>query len=788
MAGLISTLGSAFLGWAFRKQDAVTAASRRDGDGLVVDMIHGRSPPRRGTQEFVRAYKTLPTLGAITRRRAVGVASIQWRLYQSLPGTVAMRLRTPNACGGIRSLRGRHLRKATRSLVDNGRLEEVDKSPLLDLLERPNRTMTGRSFWTLTSKYIDLIGECFWLVDRDPLTGVPTALWIVPGTWVKKVPDFRDPTFEVQNNAWRARIPEGDMVWIKDHDVDQPYERGIGVGMSLGDEIETDEYAARMAKAIYFNRGQPGLMVTVEGVQSKAELELFKTEWLEKNQGPSKAGQPHFVTKKVTAEQLSQTFVEVQHNENRKFERDAQMFGFGMPPEAMGVVENSNRATIASAEYFLAKYGTEPTAELIASELNAWIVRDFGAHYYLYYDDVVPENVERADELVKVMPWLLKVNEHRERLGFEPLPEGEGELHVVPSGLGAVVTLQELAAPSATMLPAPGSPSSTPMFDQMLAALGIQPLTETPLWQQMLQVGAAGAAGGPPKVAQSAWKTLPGFDDAPEAGATWKSLPGFSAPRALPKAAAAHLDTILNAATPEDLWAPLEPVMRDLLQAWGERTFEEIGKSTDDFDAEDPRLQRMLDDMLRDDVTALINKTTRDKLRTALVGALHDRTSLDEAARAVFDEADVSRAGLIANQSTVVISERSKLVAFAQAGIAKREWIATPDGRTRESHWALDGQQVPLGQRFVIPAGEEHAGASTMEPGGFGIAELDINCRCTTAAVVDAMARMSPDSRRMFWRKTEADREQWYSRAERAISRGFGRQMRAVLAAIQAAG
>jgi HK97 family phage portal protein len=773
--GIFDSIGRFFS----RKQDVISRATKADGDGLVVDMIHGRSPPRRGTLEFLRANKTLPVLGAITRKRALGVAGIQWRLYTSTPGTVALRQR------GLRGKKGKPLREACRALVDNGRLEEVERSPLLDLLEKPNRAMTGRTFWILTSKHIDLVGESFWMVDRD-LNGTPIGLWVVPPTWVKKVPDFRDPTYEVQNNAWRARIPEGDMVWIKDHDVEQPYDRGAGVGMSLGDEIETDEYAARMAKALYFNRGTPGLMVTVEGVQSKAELEAFKQEWMQKNGGPGNAGQPHFVTKKVSAEQLSQTFVEAQHNEHRKFGRDAQMFGYGMPPEAMGVVENSNRATIESAEYFLAKYGTEPMADLICSELNAWVVRDFGEHLFLHYEDVVPENVERADALIKATPWMCKVNELRERAGLEPLEGIEGEIFVVPSGLGAVSDLTALALPSATMMPAAPTAtgqSSTPMFDQMLEALGLGPMAATPLWQQML-AGALPLAT-PPAPPSPAWKALPGFataNDPATADAAWKALPGFG--RALPAHHAAELDRILNAATPEDLWEPLEPVMRDLLQAWGERTFEEIGKSADDFDAGDPRLQRQLDDMLRKDIEQLINKTTRDNLRAALVDALNNGTSLDAAAREVFVDADTKRAGLIANQSTVVMTERTKLSAFAQAGVAKREWISTPDGRTRASHWALDGQQVPLNQRFVVPAGEEHAGASTMEPGGFGVPELDINCRCTTAAVVNA--RMSPADRRLFWRKTETDREPWYDRTERAISRGFGRQMRAVLAAIAA--
>lgn len=53
-----------------------------------------------------------------------------------------------------------------------------------------------------------------------------------------------------------------------------------------------------------------------------------------------------------------------------------------------------------------------------------------------------------------------------------------------------------------------------------------------------------------------------------------------------------------------------------------------------------------------------------------------------------------------------------------------RQWDSTLDKRTRPAHRELDGQLREMDQPF------EYMGHTAMYPGGFGVAKLDINCRC----------------------------------------------------------
>ena len=69
-----------------------------------------------------------------------------------------------------------------------------------------------------------------------------------------------------------------------------------------------------------------------------------------------------------------------------------------------------------------------------------------------------------------------------------------------------------------------------------------------------------------------------------------------------------------------------------------------------------------------------------------------------------------------------------------------RVWDAAIDGRTREDHAQMDGEKVKKGELFTLPDG------STAEaPGLSGVAEQDINCRCSVRVEVDGY---SPEFRR----------------------------------------
>lgn len=95
----------------------------------------------------------------------------------------------------------------------------------------------------------------------------------------------------------------------------------------------------------------------------------------------------------------------------------------------------------------------------------------------------------------------------------------------------------------------------------------------------------------------------------------------------------------------------------------------------------------------------------------------------------------VSKAGL-SNATRIVRTEGHRIQQSSthdaqQAAKAKgcevvKQWNAALDGRTRDTHRALDGQLREIDEPFKVH------GKSTMYPGGFGDPAEDCNCRCTS--------------------------------------------------------
>ena len=53
-----------------------------------------------------------------------------------------------------------------------------------------------------------------------------------------------------------------------------------------------------------------------------------------------------------------------------------------------------------------------------------------------------------------------------------------------------------------------------------------------------------------------------------------------------------------------------------------------------------------------------------------------------------------------------------------------KTWRTMQDDRVRDPHWALEGSTVPYDAYFYVD------GAKALRPHGFGVPELDCNCRC----------------------------------------------------------
>lgn len=72
----------------------------------------------------------------------------------------------------------------------------------------------------------------------------------------------------------------------------------------------------------------------------------------------------------------------------------------------------------------------------------------------------------------------------------------------------------------------------------------------------------------------------------------------------------------------------------------------------------------------------------------------------------------------------------------------QKMWMATLDGRTRQTHQSLDGQIRGIDEDYKSPSG-----ASGKAPGMMGLPGEDINCRCSSVSIVEGI---KPTHRRAY--------------------------------------
>jgi hypothetical protein len=239
-------------------------------------------------------------------------------------------------------------------------------------------------------------------------------------------------------------------------------------------------------------------------------------------------------------------------------------------------------------------------------------------------------------------------------------------------------------------------------------------------------------------------KASPGPDPAP--GINWQSI---------------SQDTSAYLLTDgQDAWRrAFRPVLRGVMSAQGEAWSNVFGFSfnTRNFHAE----QWYRDYELQ--FSQAVSQTTSQGISRLLLQAMQEGWSMPKTRqrlRKVFrqwmyggerdedftwlaDRLPAHRAMLIARTETMRASNAGSHALFDQMGAGQKEWLATSDHRTRDTHRHANGQVRPMAAPFRVGA------SLMMHPGdmslGAPVREV-ANCRCTVLPVLDDDATVQDDA------------------------------------------
>jgi len=398
--------------WPFRK--AVTPTSAKSAA-----FYYGLSPSRSGLTGA--AYNKLAAEGyveclvafACINRIAASVASVEPQLY----------------------------RKGKK-----GKLQKVDDSPLLDLLERPNPAQSGKEFIRHLTSYHQLAGNAYlWgngidAKSRKPKP--PAELQLLnPGSMsVEKGRGFfplqyeykPDPSnkiiFPVEQVTGRSAILQ-----LKTfHPLNAWYGLPAITPAALSVDIHTG--GQQWNKSLIERGARPSGALTVKGEDGKpaslSDEQYGRVKEMIDQQfsGPDNAGRPFLLEGGVEWQEMSlnpkdMEFLDGKHSAARDI-----ALTFGVPPQLLGIPGDSTFSNYSEAKTAFWTDTALPLLALYLEGLNRWLTPLYGDDLFLWYDEEMipalePLRKAKADRINSAE--YMTINEKRQAMGLDDIDGGD---------------------------------------------------------------------------------------------------------------------------------------------------------------------------------------------------------------------------------------------------------------------------------------------------------------------------------------------------------------------------
>ena len=590
----------------------------------------------------------------------------------------------------------------------NGKIIE-NSEKVLDLLNNPNPQMTGVKFWSLATQYHDITGMAVIKKISNSKTEVwredieVTGLELLNSAYIEINEDAvtgNIKSFTYSNPVTKEieTIPYEQCIYWHIPDPtnsNQPMPLLLSGLLSIQSNLESEKQYNSTLK----NGGSiDGLFRFKEGLNAE-QVETLKKDYARLLRDNKEANIPLILGGDATFERVALSPQELQSIENKKLLLDDLLAVTGVPKSLLGI--NSDD-TYSNAETSYRIFLRETIKPLINSLVDVLDWKLIPQEYTLDFVDPTPENVEEKIKVLEVGSRInaLTLNEKREMLGLDAVKDGD-DIDKAPEYKPEDKPKDKPEKKNLKVAKQANHPLRDEDFRDVYYKGYVEDLNQNKKrFRKELNLYFAGQK-------QRVLATIN----------TLKSVEGM-------KAKDFAFD-ILNESLEIAYMNPLLNTMRDIAKEEGEKTallFNTnfvMGSATEEM--VDKRFKFFAD---------TINATTAKVLKETFSDWVDSNETIADLSKRIsdtydFDKTQKWKADRIVNTEVSSITNLSKREAYQQAGINTKIWVhrAGIKGGIRDSHSAMDGEEVPFGNRFSN--GMLHPHDPTASAGEV------INCMCT---------------------------------------------------------
>lgn len=623
--------------------------------------------------------------------------------------------------------------------------EEIDAHPLAELMAKPNPWMSGGDTIERLTINLYLGGNGLLTKVRPSQSGPPTELWPLPTDAMSVIPSRTEfvERYEYRRGSTVRNFAPENIVHVMFVDPSNIY-WGMGPLMALARTVDTDIEAVRWNKLTLQNMGRTdGILVPHQSI-SQDQWEEAREQVRLQHQGADNAHSFWVMAGGWDFTPISMSPAELDFIESRKMTREEILGVYGVPPPVAGIYENATLANLEASRTLFWKDTILPYLDDLQSAFNLSLTPEFGEGIELRYDtsnvDALRENygdkVEQAHRLW-TMGYPPNAINARLELGLDAVEGGDtGYISAsLVAALGEIPEEEEEVVEGEVV-------EELPQGEEVPEELVEGEEEEEPAAIE----GATASRNGhhrktldPDEAKTIYWKALDrrrlGYEQALER----RSKSRYREEGA--EVAAAYESGGLNAALNaiqgrRGGWERLIKASHVVVvEDFGERALENIRKSgpsgahsTKQFNPEDPGVLAWIREHAAK-AASLLSQTSRDEARKIIARGVEEGLGASQIARelrGLYDRQAPARATRLARTEVIRASNYGNQQGVKQSGINyQREWIATRDERTRDTHQGADGQRVGKNEFYVV------GGSQGMFPGDPMLpARETLMCRC----------------------------------------------------------
>jgi HK97 family phage portal protein len=349
-------------------------------------------------------------------------ASFPPRLYvRTAAGQAAPRCLT-------RALSPRHPLAVSRKSGE--RVEEVVEHPLLSLLDRVNPSQNAHDLWELTTLYQEVHGSAYWLLETDPLLGVPASIWVLPSQFVRPVREPGSPRlvdfYEYRGPGPVRRFAPETILHFRYPDPREPYLSGLSPLRACFESAALASQFLAYKRSLWDNAALPGVIVSPQESISQEERDRLEASWTQRFRRGGN-GRVLVADTGLNVDVLQTSLADVAALAEAGATQADIANAFGVPLAFL--TTDTNLANLQAAEHQHASKAIRPRLKRRDEKLNEQLVPLFDptGRLFLASDDPVPGNwdAQREQEQSDLKWGVRTINEVRSDHGLPPVEWGD---------------------------------------------------------------------------------------------------------------------------------------------------------------------------------------------------------------------------------------------------------------------------------------------------------------------------------------------------------------------------